>query len=85
MNETVLRRCFHTNYGVILLELIFHSLYAVLAKKHGRVQEQIKQAEQNPHQALQEDFPQDFVSQLVVTCFLVCLFFLGPKYCVRVF
>jgi hypothetical protein len=40
----------------------FCSLYAVLAKKHGRVQEQIKQAEQNPHQAMQEDFPQDFVS-----------------------
>ena len=34
----------------------------MLAKKHGRVQEQIKQAEQNPHQAMQEDFPQDFVS-----------------------
>ena len=45
-----------------LLFSISHSLYAVLAKKHGRVQEQIKQAEQNPHQAMQDDFPQDFVS-----------------------
>lgn len=77
MNETELRCCFLASYGVTYLffhELIFHSLYAVLAKKHGRVQEQVKQAEQNPHQALQEDFPQDFVSQLVVTCFLSCLF-----------
>ena len=42
--------------------LLLHSLYAVLAKKHARVQEQIKQAEQTPHQAMQDDFPQDFVS-----------------------
>lgn len=41
---------------------LIRSLYAVLAKKHARVQEQIKQAERTPRQAMPEDFPQDFVS-----------------------
>lgn len=55
---------FHALHPYVTQRLV--SLYAVLAKKHGRVQEQIKQAEQNPHQAMQEDFPQDFVSDLAI-------------------
>ena len=55
---------FHALHPYVTQRLV--SLYAVLAKKHGRVQEQIKQAEQNPHQAMQDDFPQDFVSDLAI-------------------
>ncbi|XP_028418977.1 dymeclin-like [Dendronephthya gigantea] len=55
---------FHALHPYVTQRLV--SLYAVLAKKHGRVQEQIKQAEQNPHQVMQEDFPQDFVSDLAI-------------------
>lgn len=55
---------FHALHPYVTQRLV--SLYAVLAKKHGRVQEQIKQAEENPHQALEEELPQDFVSDLAI-------------------
>ncbi|XP_046856978.1 dymeclin-like [Xenia sp. Carnegie-2017] len=55
---------FHALHPYVTQRLV--SLYAVLAKKHGRVQEQIKQSAANPHQSIDDDFTQDFASDLSI-------------------